>query len=149
MQHRSRAFGALILAACLPVLSGAEAPGGDVTLTVGGLRSARGQVMACLTSRRDAFPNCRKDAAAHKLVVPAAGTVTLSFGHVAPGRYAVSFLHDENGNGKADMALIIPKEGFGFSRDAAVSFGPPRFEAAAFDVAATDIHQTVRMRYMM
>ncbi len=46
------------------------------------------------------------------------------------------------------MALFMPREGFGFSRDAPVRFGPPRFDAAAFVVADVAIHQTVRMRYM-
>ena len=32
------------------------------------------------------------------------------------------------------MALMLPREGFGFSRDAAVAFGPPRFGKAAFAV---------------
>ncbi len=119
-------------------------------MTVTGLRSAKGQVLACLTTQPRAFPNCTKDPAAHKLTVPvvAGGTVRLDFGPVAPGRYAISMIHDENGNGKADMALFMPKEGFGFSRDAPVRFGPPSFNSAAFMVAEDAVQHSVRMRYM-
>ncbi len=130
----------------------APATGTDVSLNVTGLRSAKGQVLACLTTQPRAFPNCAKDPASHKLAVSvgtgAAGSVRIDFGPVAPGRYAISLLHDENGNGKADMALFMPKEGFGFSRDAPVRFGPPSFNAAAFVVADIAVLQSIRMRYM-
>ena len=152
LRHRSRALCTLIVAA--PLLAAAPAPespahGSNVSVTVSGLRSAKGQVLACLTAQPRAFPDCAKDPASHKLAV-AVGTeaVRLDFGAVSPGRYAIALLHDENGNGKADMALFMPREGFGFSRDAPVRFGPPRFDAAAFVVADVAIHQTVRMRYM-
>ncbi len=117
-------------------------------VTVTGLRSAKGQVLACLTTQPRGFPDCSKDAGARKLAVHAGATVELDFGPVAPGQYAISLLHDENGNGKLDMMLMMPREGYGFSRDAAVRFGPPRFAAAAFTVGGADIHQTIAMRYM-
>ncbi len=148
MQDRSRFIGTLTLAA--PLLAAtAPATGTDVSLNVTGLRSAKGQVLACLTTQPRAFPNCAKDPASHKLAVPlTSNSVRIDFGPVAPGRYAVSLLHDENGNGKADMALFMPKEGFGFSRDAPVRLGPPSFNAAAFVVADVAIIQPIRMRYM-
>ena len=69
---------------------------------------------------------------------------------VAPGRYAIALLHDENSNGKADRALgMMPKEGFGFSRDAKVRMGPPRFEEAVFEVADTPKAMAIKMRYML
>ncbi len=151
MRHRSRAFEALILSAALiaPALTAAAASGSAVSITVTGLRSAKGQVLGCLTTQPRAFPDCAKDPAAHKLVAAiVANTVQLEFGPVAPGRYAISLLHDENGNGKADMVLFMPKEGFGFSRDAPVRFGPPSFNSAAFAVAETSVQLTARMRYM-
>ncbi len=151
MRHRSRAFGALILPAALVAASlpATSAPLSEISVTVIGLRSAKGQVLGCLTTQPRVFPDCAKDPASHKLVVPlTATTVRLEFGAVAPGRYAISLLHDENGNGKADMVLFMPKEGFGFSRDAPVRFGPPSFNSAAFAVAETSVQLTVRMRYM-
>jgi uncharacterized protein (DUF2141 family) len=42
---------------------------------------------------------------------------------------------DENANGQLDRNFIgIPKENYGFSRDAAGKFGPPGFDDAAIDV---------------
>lgn len=153
VRHRSRAFGALTLAATLvaaPLFAAtAVAPGSDVSVSVTGLRSAKGQVLACLTTQPRAFPDCAKDPVSHRLVVPLSGNaVRIDFGPVAPGRYAISLLHDENRNGKADMALFMPREGFGFSRDAPVRLGPPSFNSAAFLVADVPVNLTVRMRYM-
>ena len=71
------------------------------------------------------------------------------FNDVAPGEYAISLLHDENGNGKVDKALFLPTEGFGFSRDARVRMGPPKFSDAAVDIGAKDRQLTIRMRYML
>ena len=138
---------ASLLLLALPFLASATGTG-SVEVSVSGLRSAKGQVLACLTAKAKGFPNCRLDPAARKLAVPAGGAVTLLFSGLPPGSYAVSLLHDENGNGKADMTLMIPREGFGFSRDAAARFGPPKFSAAAFDVGADEVSVPIRMRYM-
>jgi uncharacterized protein (DUF2141 family) len=121
----------------------------DVSADVTGLRSAKGQVMACLTTRADAFPDCAKDPAARKLTVPATSAHRLDFGMVPDGDYAISLIHDENGNGKLDTRLMMPREGFGFSRDAPVSFGPPRFAKAAFPVKGHGAHLAIKMRYLL
>ena len=151
MRHRSRAVLALAGLTALPLLAAAGEPAGtSVTVEVTGLRSTEGVVRACMTSHPDRFPRCRGDANAYGLVVPAGRSVTLEFAGVAPGRYAIALLHDENGNGKADRALsLMPREGYGFSRDAPVRMGPPSFEQAAFDVGAARVRQTIRMRYML
>jgi uncharacterized protein (DUF2141 family) len=54
--------------------------------------------------------------------------------NVAPGRYAVQAIHDENGNGRLDRGLLRPTEGMGFSRDAPMRRGPPAFADAAVSV---------------
>lgn len=127
---------------------GSAPPGVEVTVHVTNLRNQRGQVLACLTTNPRDFPDCRHDPSARKLVVPTRDAATLNFGAVAPGTYAIALLHDENGNGKADMAIMIPREGFGFSRDAPVRMGPPSFANAAFRVESAPVRQTIRMRYI-
>lgn len=146
MRHRSRAGLALIAAA--PLLIGTAEADSDVSATVTGLRSAKGQVVACLTMRPDIFPDCQRDPTARALKTPAAQTVTLDFGRVPKGVYAIALFHDENGNGKLDKRLIIPREGYGFSRNAPVMMGPPRFASAAFATSGADHHETIRMRYI-
>lgn len=121
----------------------------DLNLSISGLRNAKGQVMACLTADPKAFPDCRRDANAHKRMVAAANAKTILFDGVEPGIYAISLIHDENGNGKLDTAVMIPNEGFGFSRNPIVTFGPPTFKSAAFVVGNTGATQSVKMQYIL
>lgn len=135
------------LAAALPLP--AAAPGTRIAVSVTGLRSSRGVVRACLTSDAKDFPKC-EDARDQQLVLPASPNLEFAFAGVRPGRYAIALLHDENGNGKIDRALLfMPREGFGFSRDAPVRMGPPKFGAAVFTVGDEPVHQAIRMRYML
>ena len=124
------------------------APSGTVVVEISGLRSTDGQVLACLTAPAKSFPACARDPAAHKLAVPSRDAAMLRFTGVPPGRYAIALLDDANRNGKADMALFLPREDFGFSRNAAVRFGPPKFAAAAFDGGAGEVRIPIRIRYM-
>ncbi|KPL69146.1 hypothetical protein SZ64_14135 [Erythrobacter sp. SG61-1L] len=154
MRHGSRPFAALILAPALALagspLLAASSTGTTVTITVTDLRNTKGVVRACMTDDANIFPKCRQDPKSHRATVNAAGTVTITFENVAPGTYAIALLHDENNNGKADRALMMmPKEGYGFSRDAKVKMGPPSFKSAAFEVADKPLSQTIRMRYML
>ena len=72
----------------------------------------------------------------------------IRFAGLAPGNYAAAVIHDENSNARLDTFAGIPREGFGFSRNPAIGFGPPRFSAAAFAVGGVAETQQVTMRYM-
>lgn len=124
-------------------------PLGNVHVKITGLRSAKGLVRVCMTRTRGSFPDCKGDLASRQMSVAAAKTLELTFTEVPSGSWAIAVLHDENSNGKADKALMIPREGFGFSRDAPVRFGPPEFDDAAFAVAQDDVSVSIRMRYML
>ena len=127
-------------------VAAAEPPSLDVTVT--NLRNAKGNVLICLTANPKAFPDCSKDAQSHKLVVAAAQAGSVHFAHLAPGIYAISLIHDENANGKLDTAMMIPREGFGFSMNPAIAFGPPKFASARFGIGPGETAQSVRMKYM-
>ncbi len=72
------------------------------------------------------------------------------FEGVPHGTYALAVIHDENDNGKLDTFMGMPREGFGFSRNPGIGFGPPRFTSASFDVvAATNVQQQVKIRYLL
>lgn len=121
-------------------------PPGKVEVALTGLRSTHGKIQACLTLRADIFPDCQADPAARRLTVPAGQP--LSFGDLPSGAYALALIHDENGNGRLDTRLGIPIEGFGFSRNPVILFGPPRFAAARFAVTGGESDQTVKVRYL-
>lgn len=114
------------------------------------LRNQDGSVRACMTRDEARFPRCQDTAQGYRVVVPAGEATVLRFTDVAPGTYAIALLHDENDNGRADRALsMIPREGFGFSRDAPVRMGPPDFDEAAITIGSAPVRQTIRMRYML
>jgi uncharacterized protein (DUF2141 family) len=127
-------------------LAGA-APLASLEATVAGLRSAKGLVQACLTAAPAHFPDCAKDPAARRLTVPA-GTTVLRFADLPPGTYAIALFHDENGNGRLDTRFGVPTEGFGFSNNPRILFGPPSFATARFAVGGTPVAVTVRIRYL-
>jgi uncharacterized protein (DUF2141 family) len=55
--------------------------------------------------------------------------------NLKPGRYAFKFFHDENKNEKLDVNWLgIPKEGFGFSNNPSMTFGPPSFDKTIFEL---------------
>jgi uncharacterized protein (DUF2141 family) len=119
----------------------------SLDLSVSGLRNKKGNVLVCLTASSKAFPDCSKDPNALKRAVKATAASSITFGAVTPGIYALSLIHDENGNGKLDTSLAIPNEGFGFSRNPKITFGPPKFKAAAFTLDGAG-KQSVKMKYM-
>jgi uncharacterized protein (DUF2141 family) len=136
---------ALLLAGIL--LSGA-APVSRLDVTVDKLRSGKGTLRICLTADPTRFPSCIGDANAVRLNVPAAdGRFTLT--GLRHDTYALAVIHDENGNHQLDKIAGIPREGFGFSRDPAVRFGPPRFAAARFAVAGEVATERVKMKYIL
>ncbi len=141
-----------LVAAALPASAPtAPALGGptSILIEIEGLRSSHGQVMACLTADPKTFPDCQKDPHALHLTAPAINGENVQFKSVQPGRYAVALFHDENGNGRMDKMLMVPREGYGFSRDAPIQFGPPKFGAASFQVGMTQFHTAIHVRYLM
>jgi len=139
------------LAAVLPILviTCGNAAGDELALEIGGFRNAKGAAHLCLTSNPAYFPDCGRDPQAVKRTVTVKGLGTVRIHGIKPGRYALSVIHDENGNGKLDTWLGIPREGFGFSRNPTVRFGPPRFDRVRFDLGSGFTRQTVRMQYLL
>jgi uncharacterized protein (DUF2141 family) len=119
-----------------------------VDIQLSGLRNAKGAVLVCLTANPKAFPDCSKDSSATraKVITGQAGHMRFAVPH--SGSYAIAIIHDENGNGKLDTTMGMPKEGFGFSRNPTIMFGPPKFKAASFAVGEGANNQAVKLKYM-
>jgi uncharacterized protein (DUF2141 family) len=125
-------------------------PAGRVELDIKGLRSAKGDLRICLTAAATHFPNCHDDPAARRLIVPAtAAAAGLRFEQLPSADYAIALIHDENSNRRLDTMAGVPREGFGFSRNPRVLFGPPRFSAARFAVAGGMTTERVTVKYLL
>jgi len=135
--------------AILPLLTAAAPPSTpSVEVSVSGLRNTKGQLLVCLTANPKAFPDCSKDKASVRMAVKAANAGHFKVAAPANGTYAIAVVHDENSNNKMDMALFMPKEGFGFSRNPAIGMGAPKFNSASFAVTG-DTRQAIKIKYML
>jgi len=128
------------------MLAGA-APVTRLDVDIENMRSAKGLIRICLTADPKNFPACVDDANALTRSIPASVRST-SFPGLPQRGYALALIHDENSNAKLDTIAGIPREGYGFSRNAAVRFGAPRFSAAEFQLAGDAEMQQVKMRYI-
>ena len=120
---------------------------GAVEVRIDGVRNARGTLHLCLTREPAHFPDCGSDPSAIKRSVSASTRqVKLT---VPPAQYAVSVFHDEDSDLQLDTMLGIPREGFGFSRNPRVRFGPPRFRDVRIEVPTGFSLVPVRMQYLL
>jgi len=127
--------------------AGMPSTGGDtLAVTVTGLHSAKGQLVACLWQDRSGFPSCEKSRTARRITVPVAGaTMHLAFAGIAPGAYAVTVVHDEDDNGRLKHNVIgMPEEGVGISNDRG---GMPAFARSLVEVGPNSAI-TVRVKYL-
>jgi uncharacterized protein (DUF2141 family) len=136
----------MLLAAALATLAApVAAQAQDLVLNLV-TREAGGSLAVAVYDDADAFR--RNTEAVKTVTVPrTGGSTTVTIRDLPPGRYAVGAFHDTDGNGRLSVWPVgLPKEAYGFSRDARGRFGPPSFDAAAFDLPATGGRQTITLR---
>lgn len=127
----------------------AQAPRGTVEVKIAGLRSDSGHAIIAIFRREGGFPSHTK--AWKTLSAPiSSGTASVLIPDLPAGAYAISVLHDENGNGQVDTNWIgLPAEGVGVSNNAKGFMGPPSYEDAVFHLkAGATVHQSIRVMYL-
>ncbi len=135
--------GAMLLAISPP--AGALPIGTIVVVKVSGVRNTEGHVLVALCAKTDFLTDhCTYHASA-----PArAGDVLVQVNGVSSGLYAAEAFHDDNDTRKLEHSFLsLPRKGLGFSRNAAIRFGPPRFRDAEFDVSSTPVETDITLRY--
>jgi uncharacterized protein (DUF2141 family) len=118
---------------------GADTPAatGRVDLTVEGFESARGQALVSLYLDKSGWPgDATKAFATQTVPIDHDLRAEVEFDNVPAGPFAVSVVHDKNDNRKLDKGLFgIPREPYGFSRDARSTFHAPSFDDARLEIA--------------
>ena len=128
--HSTARFAAVLFS----VLGALPAAALDLTITVKGIRNAKGKIAALAFVTKDGFPDQVPKAQAQAIVDAKLGTVTLTLKDVPAGKIAVAILHDEDANGKLNRALFgIPLEGVGMSGKP-LGNRPPTFDDVVFEV---------------
>ncbi len=128
-----------------PSSSPSEGAKATLNVTVRGLRSTEGGLIAFLYDSEDSFPKDFDQALQKKRRSSLSATsATLRFKNLDPGTYALVVVHDENGNGEMDKNMLgFPKEGVGASN---VKKGRPKWSRAKFTIEQRgDV--TVSMQY--
>lgn len=120
----------------------------ELVIKIEGVRNDKGQVLVAIYNSAEGFPG-KPEGAVVKEAVPAKnGTVELSVPNLKPGSYAVALHHDESGDQKMAYNFVgIPKEGFGFSGNKRILFGPPSFNNAKFEVKDGRTSCDIKMKY--
>jgi uncharacterized protein (DUF2141 family) len=111
------------------------------------VRSGRGLLRLCLSRNPAHYPDCSGDPQARQVNIPA-GRGSFNFNDLPQGTYALTALHDENGNGKLDTFLGIPREGFAFSNNPSIGFGPPKYERVRFSIGPTRALVRLQFKYI-
>ena len=117
----------------------------QLSLSIEGIEEVKGSMFIALYNSEASFLDVEQ--ATHLAIEPVGKTnFSLTFPDLPKGEYAVAVYQDVNENGELDKALFgIPKEPFGFSNDAPVVFGPPKYSDARFEYKAAGA-QTIRLK---
>ncbi len=120
-----------LLLSCALLLAALPASAATVEVRVSNVAGGKGKLSVAVCDRERFLKQC-----SHHASVPArAGEMVVALRDIPPGTWAVLAYQDENENGQLDRNFMgIPKENYGFSRDAVGRFGPPEFDDAAIDV---------------
>ncbi len=142
MSRLSRTF---LLPLSLSVAALAPVHAAELTLELQGIRTPVGHLQVALVDSDEAWNNRAPPLQAQRIAA-GADELRIVFQDVAPGRYAVMVMHDENDNGKLDTNLVgMPIEGYGFSNNPRV-MRKPTWEESGFEVGADDLAITVQLR---
>lgn len=137
----------VLLVTLMLLLQAVHASAETLTVTVTGLRGARGTLFMTVWNDEGRFLGDVRHAAARRKVQVSGPETTVVVEGLPGGVYAVTAFHDENGNGELDRNFIgLPKEPTGVSNDARGKMGPPKFKAAAFELNGPSRSIPIRLR---
>jgi uncharacterized protein (DUF2141 family) len=112
------------------------------------IEGSQGRLRCLAFTSSSGFPGKQARAFARSDTAIAGGRARCTFRGLPPGPVAISVVHDADLSGDITTnALGIPVEGYGFSRDARGTFGPPDFEDAAFTHDGRPRTLKVRLSY--
>jgi uncharacterized protein (DUF2141 family) len=140
-----------VLALCASTQTGYAQETGTLTVEVNGLRSKNGTVKAAVFKDGKNFPgpDWSTTVQQQQATYSADGTsATVVFKDLPAGKYAVSVIHDEDGNGKLNKNFVgKPTEGYGASNNPKKRMGAPPFEEAVFAFDKTTAPLKVTLIY--
>jgi uncharacterized protein (DUF2141 family) len=123
----------------------------SLEVKLNGLKNANGRVCFTIFSGPKGFPAGGQGA---NLVTSRCVAVTdqgshITFTNLPLGNYAIAVIHDSNSDGRLNTnPLGVPKEGFGFSNNPPLRFGPAKFSESQVFVSGNKTVVKIQMRYL-
>ena len=136
---RATSFVALFVIGFLNLAQAQEVEIASLHVRVEGIRNIKGEIGVALFNHKLGYPTHLEHAYEPEWVPLQMGqdAVEVVFDAIPPGEYAVSVVHDVNGNRLVDRSRLgFPKEGVGFSNNQKVTLRAPRFENAKLLLSA-------------
>lgn len=119
----------------------------SLIVPIGGIQRPEGRILYSLFQSADGFPDNPQKAFRTGYVLVTERTISLSISSLPSGTYALSVIHDQNGDGRLNANLLgIPTEPVGFSNNVMGAFGPPKFSKARFSVQPGKNEIPIRLR---
>lgn len=107
----------------------------ELRVTFDDLRNDKGHLLYLVFDSEKGFPD-KPEKSIQQGELPSGKAKEGLLLDLPEGKYSITVIHDEDGNGKLDKNFIgMPKEGFGFSNDPRIFFGPPSFKKTLFKVS--------------
>lgn len=111
------------------------------------VRNTEGSIKYLVFDKKDGYPDNLKNSVRSGTIPSTDADKGILIENLEAGSYAVSVIHDENNNDKLDTNLVgIPKEGFGFSNNPTIYFGPPSFDKSKVELEK-DSEIVIKMKY--
>ena len=134
----------ILLAICNYITHAQEPKGIDITVHINNIKSDNGFILLGLHNQ-ETFMVREKPALKRIKKEIKNGVIEVVFKNIPEGQYAIMVVHDENANNKMDFELNgMPKEDYGVSNND-MSFGPPIFEDAKFNVVDENLKLEIRL----
>lgn len=125
-------------------------PQSGIKVNIQGLRNSDGKVILCLYKKEAAknFPDGAEYAFQVAENKALESGVSVQFSNVPSGTYAISLLHDEDGDSEMDSNFVgIPREGFGTSNNVKPVMSAPSFKDARFRYRGGKKELTIKVIY--
>ena len=129
-----------------PFAQAEEVDTASLEVRVEGIKDIKGEIGVALFNNKLGYPVHIEHAYENEWVElqKGQGVVEVTFDTIPPGEYAVSVVHDTNGNRIVDRSRMgFPKEGVGFSNDQKVTLRAPKYGNSKFTLSAGETKKIV------
>lgn len=106
-----------------------HAQNSSIELKITNIRNSKGYIRYAIFDNEKHFLSTKTGFIDAGSVNAQKGSIKIKTNNIPDGFYAISVFHDENYNEKVDTNIFgIPTEGFGFSNNPTLYFGPPNYK---------------------